>query len=70
MIKKQQFLPGDPAPQTGQYQEHEPHTWKCVRRLLIPSGDAFPRAQSAGGFFTFVDPARKFAAIEPGCSSD
>ena len=50
----QQFLPGDPVPFSKAYQEHDPHTWEPVRRLLISRGDVFPPAKREGGFFTLV----------------
>ena len=50
----QQFLPGDEVPYSKAYQEHDPHTWEPVRRLLISRGDVFPPAKREGGFFTLV----------------
>ena len=54
------FLPGERAPYTSAYHERDPWTWRVVRRLLLPRGDAFPAASKEGGFYT-----RRDASAEP-----
>jgi len=55
LLQKLQFLPGEEVPQSGAYQEHELPSGHVVRRLLLLREDIFPRAHTAGGFFTLME---------------
>jgi len=61
METQQKFFPGDPVPESGHYQEHDPGSQRPVRDLLIPAGDGFPQPLFEGGFFTLLVPASRFA---------